>query len=87
MKKPKDEEAAPAFRIPPMDERPEGAMALGDIIDQRFKDLLSLSCEPKQLTDALKAATDWYKVKRDADQGEGYGSKLGKGTMYDRDER
>ena len=67
--------------LPPLDERPEGAMTLRQIIEQRFKDLLSLSCEPKQLTDALKAATDWWKATRDADLGEGYGSKLGRGTM------
>ena len=81
--KPDKPEPAPPVLIPPMDARPEGAMALGDIIEQRFKDLLSLSCEPKQLTDALKAATEWWKIKREAEAGEGYGSKLGRGTMVD----
>lgn len=81
MTAPKAESEARPPTIPPLDVMPTDAMPLGDMIDKRFKDLLSLSCEPKQLTDALKAATDWWKIKREAESSEGYGSKLGRGTM------
>ena len=69
--------------IPELAVTPEGAMALGDIIEQRCKDLLSLSCLPKELTDALKVSIEWWKARRDAEADDGYGSKLGKGTMRD----
>ena len=62
---------------------PTDALPLGDIIDRRFKALLSLACEPKQLTDALKAATEWWKVKKASDTGEGWGANLKGGTMRD----
>ena len=81
MSTPKADAPEPTFRIPALELRPEGAMALGDIIEQRVKDLLSLSCEPKQLTDALKMATEWWKVRKEMEAGEGYGAKLGRGTM------
>lgn len=68
------------FLIPEM-VRPDAAMSLDQIIDQRFKDLLTMGLEPKHLTDALKAATEWYKVKQLAEAGDGYGAKLGRGTM------
>ena len=41
---------------------PSDAEDLKLVIDRRFKALLSLTVSPKELTAALEAATDWYKV-------------------------
>ena len=45
----------------------ERAMPLDDLMDKRFKDLLAMCKNAKELTDALKAATTWEGVKRKTD--------------------
>src|SRR5262249_6768794 len=49
---------------------------LKELIDERFKHVLSLTSEPKDLVKALEAATAWLKVKADLDGDQGYGTKL-----------
>lgn len=71
----------PVPLIPALEALPSDAIDLRDVIDRRFKDLLALSFDPKDLTAALKAATDWWKAKQEMDAGAGYGVNRGKGTM------
>lgn len=79
-----EQDAKEVLTVPPMgEEKPSDAALLPDIIDRRFKDLIAMGLSPKELTDALKAATEWFKVKKESEQGDGYGSRLGKGTMRD----
>lgn len=67
----------------PGEPMPGDAESLPMVMDRRFKYLLCQTMQPKALTDALKAATDWVKVKSEVDRegGEGWGKDLPKGTV------
>lgn len=73
------DEAAKA-ELPILPSLPDDA-PLNDVIDQRFRQLFTLCTDPKDLTAALKAATDWVKVKTEQEAGGQWGTKLGAGTM------
>lgn len=62
--------------------RPIDAMNFNEYIDVRFRDLLAAAMEPKDMIKALEAATAWVKAKHAVEQGDGYGTKLGR-TMND----
>lgn len=59
---------------------PSDAEDLTVVIDRRFKALLSLATEPKDLTAALVAATKWWEVAHGQADREQWGSKLGRTT-------
>ena len=56
---------------------PSHAGSLEDLIDERFKHLLSLSTDSKDLTKALEAASAWVKIRRDVKEPE-WGGQLGR---------
>ncbi len=54
-----------------------GDKTLEDLIDERFRHLLSLTAEPKDLVKALEAASAWMKIRRDLKEPE-WGKELGR---------
>lgn len=62
---------------------PWDAETLEEVIDRRFKALLSLCSDSKDLTKALEAAAKWMAVKHELRGGEaeGWGARLKGGTL------
>lgn len=80
--------------LPPESERDTGAIIPGDVlpsdaeplelvIDRRVKALLTLATDPKDLTKAVEAATEWWKVRHAPDEADQWGNKLGRTTRND----
>ncbi len=65
--------------IPPEVIMPSDAVPLKDVIDRRFKHLLSTSMDPKDMTKALEAAIKWYEATNDKAQQ--WGADLGRSTL------
>jgi hypothetical protein len=73
------------------------ADAIEKLIDRGFKELLSMAADLRtkdgngkpaisvgDLTKALEAATEWYKVKHGVSADNGFGGALKGGTVHDR---
>ena len=67
----------PARSLP--DALPSEAGTLENLIDLRFRDVLSLASDAKDLIKALEAASAWVKIRRDVKEPE-WGGQL-RGTM------
>lgn len=61
---------------------PSDAEDLSDVIDRRFKALLTMTTEPKDLTKALEAAAKWVEIKGAVKPAEPWGDKLRGGTTH-----
>jgi len=69
---------------PPADVLPSHAESFEMVVERRIKDLLNLAVEPKDLTAAIKAATEWHEVRKKYAIDSGWGSALPKnGTLRD----
>ena len=64
----------------PGDVLPSDAEPLEGVIDRRFKALLSMATDPKDLTKALEAAIKWWEARHGASESEGFGSALRRTT-------
>lgn len=71
-----EEAPKPEFDALPTD----AAKSLEELIDLRFRDLLSLASDSAALTGALKAATEWIRVKRTGEEDKEYGSAYRRGV-------
>ena len=65
----------PARSLP--DALPSEAGTLEELIDLRFRDVLSLASDAKELVKALEAASAWVRIRRDVKEPE-WGGQLGR---------
>ena len=65
----------PARSVP--ETLPSEAGTLEELIDLRFRDVLSLASDAKELVKALEAASAWVKIRRDVKEPE-WGGQLGR---------
>ena len=71
----KGEDAPPQEPKPSVDALPVQAGSLEELIDLRFRDVLSLASDAKELVKALEAASAWVKIRRDVKEPE-WGGQL-----------
>jgi hypothetical protein len=58
---------------------PSDAESLTDVIDRRYKALIAMTTDPKDLTKALEGAAKWCQIKREMETGSDWGSGLRRG--------
>jgi hypothetical protein len=73
----KAENAPPEEPRPSVAALPSQAGTLEELIDLRFRDVLSLASDAKELVKALEAASAWVKIRRDVKEPE-WGGQLGR---------